>query len=146
MIAMLIIQRTKSASNSGQQSDIASTTIAIARTTIASERKDFPPPNETLLLSPLMITTSGLSVFFTAIHLLVIFGPHLQLGGLPNPPITKEIRSPICFFPSAQIRLPIRSSVSPHSQQLNTLYITSRHFDIPISETIPMSTCMDVMM
>ena len=132
MIAVPIIQRTKSASNSGQQSDIASMTIAIARTTIASGRKDLPPPNETLLLSPLMMTTWGLSAFFTVIHLLVIFGSHLQLGGLLNPPITKEICSPICFFPQHKSDFPNRSSISSHSQQLNN--DTSRHIDILICQ------------
>ena len=144
MIAVPIIQRTKSASNSGQQSDIASTTIAIARTTIASGREDFPPPNETLLLSPLMMTISGLPVFFTVIHLLVIFGPHLQLGGLPNPPITKEICSPIYFFPQ-------HKSDFPKGRQFrltanNSTHYTSRHVDIAIGETILMSVCTGVMM
>lgn len=145
MIAVPIIQRTKSASNSGQQSDIASMTIAIARTTIASGRKDLPPPNETLLLSPLMMTTSGLSAFFTVIHLLVIFGSHLQLGGLPNPPITKEICSPICFFPSAQIRLPKQVVYFVSQPTTQQRYITThRHTDL--SNAIPMSVCTGVMM
>jgi len=145
LIAVPIIQRTKSASNSGQQSDIASMTIAIARTTIASGRKGFPPPNETLLLSPSMMTTPGLSAFFTVIHLLVIFGPHLQLGGLPNPPITKEICSPICFFPSAQIRLPKKVIYFVSQPTTQHRYITThRHTDS--ANAIPMSVCTGVMM
>lgn len=59
---MLTIQRTKSASISGQQSDIASTTTAIARITIVRGRELFPP-KDTLLLFPVMKTT-GLSAFF----------------------------------------------------------------------------------
>ena len=100
-IAMLVNQRTKSASKSGQQSDTASTatatSIAIARITIARERERFSP-QETLLLLPFMIITSGLSAFFTLFTSLLLLAPSKIAKRLPNPLITKEIRSPISLF------------------------------------------------
>ena len=103
---MPIIQRTKSASFSGQQYDTTSKAITINEAiaiVIALVRFDLLSPIETLLLSPL-ITMITLSVFFTDLHLLVIIGPHMR--GLPNPLITQEIAAVYHIFAPTQIRLP----------------------------------------
>lgn len=141
---MPIIQRTKSASNSGQQCDIASTTSAIARTTIASARKDFPPPNETLLWSPSMMKTLGLSAFFTVSSPPCYYWPPSAAGRLPNPLITKEICGPICTFPSAQIRLPKKdvSFASQHTIQHSIHRNTDTHI---FMNSIILSVCLRVM-
>lgn len=124
---MPMIQRTKSASNSGQQSDIASTTIARApspKTAIAIGRK-LVPPIETLLLLPL-ITTAGLSAFFTVSHLLVIFGPICRWG-LPNPQITKKHCSLILLFHTSANPTSHNNRLSYRFTAYNTHCLTLLH-------------------
>ena len=107
-------------------------TIEIARMTIARGREVFSP-KETLLLSPLTIIISGMSVFFTLFTSLFIIGPQKKLKGLPNPPITRRYAALYHFF---------RTSANPTSHMIWVINLS--HSNLPhIRHLRNTLTCLD---